>query len=211
MGAAVTLYDFDGNLIDLNHPLSVTMGLDVDTPLPVSLISNGDEVKVDSITNALSIVEYEHHEIHSGSYYRSGYQKDVSNGGTAVMAFTTSDSTKWIHFRPAVDGATEHRVQLFENPTSITSGSTLIPRNANRNSTNESTVTVVTDPTYDLTGAIPLGNVVVGLGKSTGGNSSSAFEWVLKQNTIYLMIVTNLTVSSNQINIRCQWYEHTNI
>lgn len=168
-----------------------------------------DALRIDASTLALNTVEYEHHEIHSGSFYRAGFQKDVANGGTAILAITTPNTTKWLHFRAAVDLELEATVKLYENPTSSTGGTAVTPRNANRNSTNTSGATVASDPTVNLTGAVVLGNLILGSGRSSGGNSSAEYEWVLKQNTTYLVHVTNNTANANQINIRCQWYEHT--
>lgn len=165
---------------------------------------------IDASTEVLTGIDYTHHEIHDGNYYRAGFQKDIPNGGTAIFAITTPDTTKWLHFRPAVDVELEARVQLYENPTSVTGGTAVTPRNANRNSINTSGASVVTDPTIDTTGAIVLGNLVEGSGKSSGGDASAQYEWILKQNTTYVLRVTNLaTGASNQCNIRCMWYEHT--
>jgi len=163
----------------------------------------------DRSTGAVEVIEYEHHEIHSGSYYRAGFQKDVPNGGTAIVAITPPNTASWLHFRPAVDVEVEARVQLFENPTSVAGGTAIAPKNANRNSTKTSGATVVSDPTIDTTGAVALGNQVLGSGKSSGGDANSQYEWVLKQNTTYVLVVTNKTTSANQVNIRCMWYEHT--
>lgn len=175
----------------------------------VRVINTGN---TDTSTGALNIVEYEHHEIHAGSYYRAGFQLDVPNGGTATWVITTSNTTKWLHFRPAVDVELEAAIELFENPTSVTGGTSITPRNANRNLPDASTATVVVQPSaVDLTGAIQLGNLVEGSGKSSGGNSASQFEWVLKQNTTYVLRVTNQALgAANEVNIRCMWYEHTN-
>jgi hypothetical protein len=174
--------------------------------------STSQPVRLDKATNTLQTIDYEHHEIHSGSYYRAGFQKDIPNGGTATFAITTPNTTKWLHFRPAVDAELEATVIFYENPTSITGGTSVTPRNANRNSTNTSGATVVSDCTYDATGAIPLGNQVLGSGKNLGGNGESQFEFILKQNTTYLIVVTNdATGASNECNIRCMWYEHTDI
>lgn len=165
---------------------------------------------IDQSTNAINVIEYEHHEIHAGDYYRAGFQKDVANGGTSILAITTPNTTKWLHFRPAVDLELEAAIMFYENPTSVTDGAAITPRNANRNSANTSGATVVSDPTVNLTGAVVLGNLVLGSGKSSGGNAESGFEWVLKQNTAYVMVVTNQAVgASNEVNIRFQWYEHT--
>jgi len=170
----------------------------------------GIPASVDLATETLNIIEYEHHEIHAGSYYRAGFQKDVANGGTAIFAITTPNTTKWLHFRPAVDCELETTIMFYENPTSVTDGTPVTPKNANRNSANTSGATVVTDPTIDTTGAIVLGKLVEGSNKSSGGDSGSEYEWILKQNTTYVLVVTNNTSSNNQVNIRCQWYEHTN-
>jgi len=165
----------------------------------------------DPATESIEVVEYEHHEIHAGSFYRAGFQKDIPNGGTAIVAITTPDTTKWLHFRPAVDVELEAAIMLYENPTSVTGGTSVTPRNANRNFADESVATIVTDPTIDTTGAVIIGNQVLGSGKSSGGTGGSAFEWVLKQNTTYVMVVTNqATGAANETNIRLSWYEHTN-
>ena len=91
----------------------------------------------------------------------------------------------------------------------MTGGSAITPRNANRNSSNESVATVVSDPTVSIGSGIGLGYIVIGSGKSSGGNAESGYEWVLKENTTYALIVTNRTTSANEINIRLSWYEHT--
>lgn len=172
--------------------------------------TSGISASVDDSTESLQVVEYEHHEIHAGSYYRAGFQKDIPNGGTAIWAITTPDTTKEIHFRPAVDVELEALIMFYKNPTSVTGGTSITPRNANRNFPDASVAVVVSDPTINTSGAVVLENLVEGSGKSSGGDSSSAFEWVLKRNTTYVMVVTNrATGASNECNIRNNWYEHT--
>ena len=171
--------------------------------------ASGNSITLDPSTLAQSIIEYEHHEVHAGSYYRAGFQKDITASGTAIWAITTPDTTKQIHFRPAVDVEFEAAIMLYENPTSVTGGTAITPRNANRNFDDASVAVVVTDPTVNTAGAVILGNLVLGSGKSSGGNSSSTFEWVLKRNTKYALIVTDQSSKANECNIRCSWYEHT--
>ena len=172
---------------------------------------NGRTISVDASTESLQVIENDHHEIHSGSYYRAGFQKEIPNdGGTAIWAITTPDTTKEIHFRPAVDVELQAAIQFYENPTSVTGGTSITPRNANRNFADASVAVVVTDPTINTAGAIVLGNLVEGSGKSSGGNASSAYEWVLKRNTKYVLVVTNEANATNECNIRNIWYEHTN-
>lgn len=166
---------------------------------------------IDAVTEALICIDYEHHEIHNGSEYRAGFQKDIPNGGTAVYSITTPNTTRWLHFKLAVDVELEAQIAFYENPDSVTGGTAITPKNANRNSVNTSGATCSTDPTYTIGSAIPLGMLVEGSGKSSGGDSASANEWVLKQNTTYVVVVTNqATGATNECNIRTRWYEHTN-
>ena len=217
----VTLRDKEQEYIESSNPLPVTGDVSIvdsngnealvneDGKLNVTLYDvGGIPAEVDNSTHSIQTIIYEHHEIHSGSYYRAGFQKDIPNGGTSIFAITTPDTTKWLHFRPAVDVELEAQIMLYENPTSVTGGTSITPRNANRNSTNTSDAIVVTDPTVNTTDAIVLGNLVEGSGKSSGGESSSQYEWVLKQNTTYVLMVINNATGNNQVNIRCQWYEH---
>ena len=52
---------------------------------------------------------------------------------------------------------------------------------------------------------------VIGSGKSTGGDAAAGHEWMLKPNTIYILIMTNqATGATNETNMTFQWYEHTN-
>ena len=202
---------------DVQHVSLENAGGEIDASNPLVVLSYGktgdatyQSPRIDVATHTLQIIEYEHHEIHSGSFYRAGFQKDIANGGTAIFAITTPDTTKWLHFRPAVDCEKEATIMLYENPTSVTGGNALTPRNANRNSANASGATVVTDPTINTTGAVVLGNIVLGSKKDIGGNSDAAYEWILRQNETYVIVVTNNSGTANECNIRCQWYEHTN-
>jgi len=173
--------------------------------------SNGTELKHDTYTGFFIGMNEEHHEIHEGCYYRFGFQKDVGNAGTAIVGFTTPDTTNWFHFRPSVDSEAEVRIQIYENVTSLTGGSAVTPRNADRNSAKTSSLVVVSDPVVNSTGAVMLTNIVIGSGKASGGFVSAENEWILKQNTMYALVVTNNTTSDNQVNIRCAGYEHVNL
>ena len=175
----------------------------------VRLTDGTGTASIDHSTNAQIIVEQEHHEIHEGDLYRAGYQKDVSNGGTAILGITTPDTDKEIHFRPAVDVELEARVQLVENPDTFTGGTITTPRNSNRNSLDSSVTVTRVDPTVVIGSGVLIGNVVLGSRRSSGGNSEASYEWVLKRNTNYALIVINEASANNETNIRCNWYEHT--
>ena len=68
---------------------------------------------------------------------------------------------------------------------------------------------MVYDATVTVGSAITLGAAVLGSGKRIGGTGRSAEEFVLKQNTNYVFLVTNQTAgATNETNFFLNWYEH---
>lgn len=54
-------------------------------------------VRIDAATYAMDTIEYEHHEIHSGSaFFLEGYTT-LGNGGTLYVKLVTSNTTRWTH------------------------------------------------------------------------------------------------------------------
>lgn len=166
---------------------------------------------IDASTETLITTDYSHHEIHDGNHYVVHINKDVANGGTYNIAFTTPDTTTQCHMEFMVTTEGEADVILYEGITSFGSGSAFTPINSNRNSTNTS---VLTDMEVDTTAVVgsptTLGHAVIGSGRSFGGTVRGENEFDLKRNTKYLLLITNqITGSPNETNISLVWYEHT--
>ena len=166
----------------------------------------------DTTTHATNIIEYEHHEVHSGSFFRIHINKDVANGGTFNVCFTTPNTTKWLHLTFGIESELECQTEVYEDITSFTGGTGITPLNANRNSL---TASGVTDMAYDATptagSPVLLDMRVIGSGKNQGGGTRSSNEWILKQGKIYYVNITNqATGATNEVNIDLEWYEHTN-
>jgi len=74
-----------GDIGDNDGPVSSA------NPLPVT--DSGATLPIDSTTGAVNIVEYEHHEIHSGRTFRVQHNQDnipaTGSGGELVIAFKT--------------------------------------------------------------------------------------------------------------------------
>ena len=64
-------------------------------------------------------------------------------------------------------------------------------------------------PTNPTGGSIIVNPVVIGAGKLVGGTSRNDNELILKQNTLYLLEITNNVVGNNVITQLFDWYEHT--
>ena len=167
-------------------------------------------VRVDASTHSLQTISYEHHEIHSGSHYEVRINKDVANGGDYNLAFTTPDTTKWIHMIFGIDVEVEANVALYEAITSFGSGTPVTPYNNNRNSVNTSGLVDMESDTTAVAGTpTQLVQMVLGSGKTAGGGARGSSEFVLKQNTTYLLEIDNQAAASNEVNIFLNWYEHT--
>ena len=166
-------------------------------------------VRVDSATHVLETIEYEHHEIHSGSSYTADRNVELSSSANMDILLVTPVSTKWPHMFYEIESQAESLFTLYESPTA-TAGTAIPAINRNRNVTKPATMTLSHTPTSITTGSTILRQHHLGAGKSFGGGARGVHEFVLKGNTKYLIRITNLTVSDNWVNIVINWYEHTN-
>lgn len=192
--------------------------------------ADGDIVTIDSATGAITIVEFEHHELHEGDSFQCWYQQEVSDtGDKTIIAFITPNTIKRLHLIPSGAATAPASASIYENP-GITDdiGATLAVYNRERNSTTTSTVwDTSTNP--DTQGQamyfteITMGDVVGGteiahthlvssVGKKVfgGGETRGTLEWVLKQNTAYAFVIESLNDDDNVHTIELNWYEHSN-
>jgi len=91
---------------------------------------------VDASTESLQTIEYEHHEIHSGShYYIEGYTT-LSGTGTLYVKLVTPDTAKLAHFGWRIASTGEITTTLVEAPTAGATGGLRAPISANNRNTN---------------------------------------------------------------------------
>ena len=180
-----------------------------DNPLPVKLqTSAGFPAAIDASTQAQTTIDYEHHEIHSGSSYTADREVNLANGASMDILLITPNTTKWAHLIYEIEAQAEMQFYIYEAPTA-TAGTAMTIINRNRNVTNPATVTLSHTPTGITPGTTIIRKYHMGAGKAFGGGARSAHEFVLKQNTKYLIRMTNLTVTTNWATIVLNWYEHT--
>lgn len=172
--------------------------------------------QVERTTNSLKTIDYSHAEIHGGSHY---FYKDFYNllkNETVEHLIVTPDTTKWAHMTLAFEAVSSSiTIELYENISTTTDGTVEQVRNRNRNFSDNNTTEVYLTPT-GVTGDT-IGNLLwtgfFGAGKnSDGGGTRDSEEILLKQNTKYLVRVTeSATVESDTVvNVNFDWYEHTN-
>lgn len=174
-------------------------------------------IRQDGNTNALQIINYEHHEIHSGSHFFISDFSDLSINTVFDMQFATPTSTGWVHFTWKINTEGEMLWHIYENVSVLTIGTTVTNFNSDRNSTKTSgaLVNVVAGvseavaSTYTSTAtSVRLMAGISGAGKQSGSDSREN-EVILKQNTTYLF--RGFATSAGFIDFSTNWYEHINV
>ena len=170
---------------------------------------------IDSVTETLQTIGYEHHEIHAGSHFFVQSSVDLPINNVFDMQFTTPSTTKWAHFTFQLDCESETNWYIYEGATISQAGTGVTPINNNRNSstasvntvatiTNASVVDANTDtPTAEAT---VIASGIIGSGKS-GGDIERHREIILESGTIYCFRA--VATVAGYISFNSQWYEHT--
>ena len=170
---------------------------------------------------ALLTVTVEHHEIHCGDMYTAHHVEDLGNGATPNHLIITPDwgdpvngndpfgnqGVKVAHLTGEISGEAETSFMFFESPTVTANGNAVASNNRNRNSSNTDYLTIYEGATVSATGT-ELEHVKFGSGRGIGGSISRSEEWILKNNTTYLLQVTNDTALANYHTLRLQYYIH---
>lgn len=169
--------------------------------------------RLDPITHALEVVDYTHHEVHDGNYFRSGMNYTLANGDVAAIGFTTPNTTVWAHMTWFLETSSDGTFTVLEDVTSFSGGASITPLNHNRNSGNASDMTLIRGMTgvspITPTGGTTILSDVLSIGKGSDVSAGHGEEFILKQNSKYLFQYTNGT-SANVIRFVMEWYEHTN-
>lgn len=167
----------------------------------------------DAATHAQTTIDYAHHEVHSGSFYRTGMNYILANGDVATFGLTTPDTTKWLHMAWELSATADGTFALLEDVTSFSGGAAVTPINHNRNSLNTSGATCIRGMTgvnlITPTGGTGILSATLATGKGNIMERGVAEEFILKQDSNYLFRYTNGT-SANTILLALSWYEHTN-
>ena len=171
-------------------------------------ISKSITSKSDSATNAVTMIEYEHHEIHAGSAFTACRVVTHGLGNPPNILITTPNDAKWMHFIFQVVSDNVVSVGFYEGPNYST-GTALTAFNRNRNSTTVATGALAYDST-DL--GAGKGTLIwtfkAGANKAVTASESERFEFILDQNNQYLLEGVGSNLDS--LTFLMDWYEHQN-
>ena len=166
---------------------------------------------IDASTEAIYTIDYEHHELHSGSHYTLSGFSTVASGVTNKFTFKTPQA-KEVHLVFEVAGTSQTEFYLHEGVTA-TGGTAVVPINNNRNSSNTS-LSFVTNAPSILTYGTTLYSASHGIGGAnpnaadTAGVVQRSNEFILKTNTLYGISLVSRD-NGNIITFTGDWYEHT--
>jgi len=168
--------------------------------------------QLDRATLALNTIDYEHHEIHSGSHYFVSSFSSLAASGTINFCYLTPNTTSWHHMLWDIESTSEAQFKVFEGADFDTGGTLVTPYNSDRNSTKTSAAVIRLNASVTTAGTILKQKSwgVSGIpSKVLGGGSRSNNELILKQNTKYVFQIINIT-GANLLSYAGFWYEHTN-
>lgn len=173
-------------------------------------VIEGDEF----VTKAVSVIQTDHKYIHYGKAFHSEIQTPSIAAGSSYYIRFKTPANVFVHKRPAAFSSSENimKYDFFEESTVTANGSSLIPNNRNRLSANDSSVIIGLGASVSSDGLL-LESFTVGSGggtqnRSGGSISGDADEWVLKQNTEYVIKISNIGSSTASIGyLGLFWYE----
>ena len=191
--------------------------------------SDGDIITIDPATRNLVVLDQDHFQIHKGNSFSTWYEQQVSDtGDETIIAFKTSDTTKWLQLIMTVSTSSSADAHIIEAPAIVdNTGAPLTVFNRDRNSATTSTI-IDTSQNPDVTGQamffteVTQGNVTGGTNiahvhlqggagpKAIGGDARGTEEWILKQNTLYAFVIESLDMNDNVHLIELDWYEYVN-
>ena len=164
---------------------------------------------VDSTTYVLVTIEYEHYQIHQGRTFTVLEVTDLGNGANRTILIVTPDTTAWAHLVWEIEHELETSIQFYQDATYSDNGTIIGSYNRNGNSTNNATTLVYHTPTITDYGTL-IGTIQQGSGKKAGGSDRLSNEFILKRNSAYVTVITNLAPNDNLIFLKLYWYEQTN-
>lgn len=168
----------------------------------------------DYVTDGTIIMMTDHEEVHKGHFFRAWSYRTVGDNSSTFIKFTTGE--KYIHLKRTRLWANNAEVwlKLWKIPDSATSVVAFIPRNANHNSSESSTITVGESATVTLgTGTLMDFNIAGGGGANqaakSGDDVSEDDENILLPSTIYVVQIHNNSGGAANVLARFGWYETT--
>jgi hypothetical protein len=153
----------------------------------------------------------------TGLYFVVGYFDIPGIDDVLDMTWQMPNTTKWTHWTWEIETEKAGEWLVYEDVTATNAlANTMTIFNSNRNSSNTSGTTLK----YEIQADLAAANADTAVGDGTliksgklgdnreGGQAKRTDELILKQNSLYCLRF--LASAAGYLNLRMQWYEHTN-
>lgn len=170
----------------------------------------------DGISNALSVIDFAHYEVHEGNSYKADIV-DTSMGATEYIgiAFTTpAAEAGLVHIIMGYVSRASAHLELIESPGVLTGGVALTAFNRDRGNANTSNVIGL--KSYDstvgghvITGGTVIHDLYTWASKQIGDRDRDSGEMILAPATTYAVKLT-ADEANGAAQVIIVWYEHVN-
>jgi len=221
---STTKGNFKTSIEEFESDVSTNSNSQLNTsPYPVDEFGNYAHILGDNIfKGSLITIPIEHHEIHCGDSYETSHIADLGNGDVLDVLIIVpneglsethpgdAQDTKQYHFKGTVSTELETTIEFFEGVSVSANGNALNVFCRNRNFTVGDTIDIYESPTVTSTGT-RLVVAKLGSAKSYGGTLGRQDEFILKDNTSYILRITNNVTTSNWVSVNLDYYVHPGV
>ena len=187
--------------------------------------------RLDATTHAQNVIDYAHHGIHEGFSFSAYYTVTTAatDAHRSAIYLLTPAASPDLHMIISFSASYAAQYSICEGVTiDLNEGTNAVAiYNRDRNSTKTSGARdnatahtankIATFTEAEIAGAnfttgtvIRTVPVIAGaVPKPAGGSSRDAQEYILKRNTPYVFLLTNVGANANVHHILLDWYEHT--
>lgn len=167
-------------------------------------IINGIPKDIDTISYAQKSIDIAHARIHTSQHYNLYDTSAITTGNNKDYHLVTPNTTTRMHCVHSVSTDGKATITFYEGATTSANGTALTIFNNDRNSANTATLAIYEDPTVTGVGTA-LSVELAGSSQKAGGEVRSEGEFILKQNTKYLLRIT-AGANIDQVT-QFHWYE----
>lgn len=162
---------------------------------------------IEDILPSIVTTSIDHWIVHMGASYTASDTLSVPAGATYEFYIRNNVSTgTHMTTYSFVSTQGDAAIDFYEGGTVAFNGATSVPRNNNRNYSDSAEVEVFTNASTTALGLQLEHDIIIG-GKQAGGSGGSVDEWVLNQNTIYIIRYINNSGQADVISYHFDFLE----
>lgn len=165
----------------------------------------------DPIMNATVATDVLHFRIHSGDAFVFEHVDTALGNNGSIDILVSTGAARFLHLVFLATCGGVGRVQMYEGASVSANGTELTPTNRNRSSSNGASFSAYHTPTVDTEGTSLIDAIIPGGGPSASSSGDTIggdrAEFILKQSTLYLLRLTNISGSAKAASLSVDVYE----